>query len=199
LIKLLEARGFRRIGAVFEEHFEERIQFHFTASIKLLDYGDNILRVKQQDALSREELVAWIKSKQPDVLVCPFALKLCDALPPDSPSFRRPVVVSLRALRGTTLSFWDERPEEIGSDAALLLAGMIQHNETGVPESPRTSLVHGVFHDAGIAAVARIKPVKKGRSVPKAGVSAAPIAAKPGAVAIPKRRAPASTKPARKK
>lgn len=148
LVKLLEGRGFRRIGAVFEEHYEERIQFHFTASLKLLDYGDNILRVKQQDLLSREELVEWIKCKQPDVLVCPFAVKLSEALPPESPTFRRPLVISLRAVSGTAFSYWDERPEEIGSDAALLLAGMIQHNETGVPESPRTSLVHGIFHDA---------------------------------------------------
>ncbi len=187
LIKLLEGRGFRRIGAVFEDHYEERIQFHFTASLKLLDYGDNILRVKQQDSLSRADLVEWIKCKQPDALVCPFALKLSDALPPESPTFRRPVIISLRAVQGTTLSYWDERPEEIGSDAALLLAGMIQHNETGVPDSPRTSLVHGIFHDA-TTSFAKVNPAKKKAGAVKTDAATAASGAKAKAIGDSRRR-----------
>jgi hypothetical protein len=148
LIKLLEARGHKRIGAVFETGFEERIQFHFTAAIKLLDHGDNIYRIKDPTRISRPELAQWLKEKRLDAVVCPFALALQEAAPPSSPGFRAPEIIGLRAIKGSALSYWDECPEEIGSDAALLLAGMVQHNETGVPESPRTSMVHGVFHDA---------------------------------------------------
>ena len=148
LLKLLDAKGHKRIGAVFEHGFEERIQFHFTAAIKLLGHGDNIHRVKNQRALPRDELVSWLAGANLDAIVCPFALTLRATLPGELPDGSPlPEIISLRAVKDSPISYWDERPEEIGSDAALLLAGMIQHNETGVPESPRTSMVHGVFHD----------------------------------------------------
>jgi LacI family transcriptional regulator len=151
LIKLLEARGHKRIGAVFEDNFEERIHFHFTAAITLLGYGDNIYRVKNQQKIDPAGLASWLKERSPDALVCPFALNLQAALPPKTGRDRPVEIISLGATKDASLAFWDERPCEIGSDAAVLLAGMIQHNETGVPESPRTSMIHGVFHDAPAA------------------------------------------------
>ncbi len=171
LLKQLEARGHRRIGAVFENNFEERIHFHFTAAIKLLDHGDNILRVKNPRAIPPAELAAWLRAHRPDALVCPFALDLRAALPPDDGTFPMPEVISLGTVKDPAMSYWDERPEDIGSDAAVLLAGMIQHNETGIPESPRTSMIHGVFHD--VAALAKTGPAPAAATKkPKAGATA---------------------------
>lgn len=174
LLRLLETKGHKRIGAVFETNFEERIHYHFTAAIKLLGHGDNILRVKDQKKLPADEIAAWLKERRPDALVTPFALNLRDALPPPESGNPAPEIISLGAVKDSAMSFWDERPEEIGSDAAVLLAGMIQHNETGVPVSPRTSMIHGVFHDAHSARAAG--PAKK----------PAPVARKP-AVAKPRK------------
>lgn len=169
LLRLLAERGHTRIGAVFEENFEERTQFHFTAAIKLLGHGDHILRVKNQKDLSRPEIARWLKAIRPDAIVSPFALELRAALPAHVGDHPAPEVIGLRAVKDRGMSYWNERPEEIGSDAALLLAGMIEHNETGIPESPRTSLVHGVFHDASLpAAKSAPGPTQPAKPRPKA-------------------------------
>ena len=69
-----------------------------------------------------------------------------------------PEIVSLGAFKNSPFACWDQRPGEIGSDAALLLAGMMRHNETGVPDSPRTSMVQGAFNDAAPLAPAEPAP-----------------------------------------
>lgn len=180
LVKSLEAGGHRRIGAVFEENFEERSHHHFTAAIKLLDHGDNILRVKSKRDLTTADLVAWLRERRPDVLVCPFACELQAVLPPAGVA-PRPLIVSLGACKDPSLPYWDERPEEIGADATVLLAGMIQHNETGVPDSPRTSMIHGLFHAERPAPVAAIAVAAK------TSAKKAPAARKTRAVAKPRR------------
>lgn len=174
LIRLLEARGNRRVGAVFEQGFEERTHYHFTAALKLLEHGDNILRVKSPKDLSPAELSTWLRERGPDVLVCPFASELDAVLHPAPAGTPSPRIVSLGAPRSASLPFWDERPEEIGADAAVLLAGMIQHNETGVPDSPRTSMIHGAFHEPE-ASPAPVQPRPAARSAPRRGK---PVAAK---------------------
>ncbi len=146
VIRALKKRGLTRIGAVFDTRFEERIHYHFTAAFKLFDLGDLIYRVEQPKQMPAAEFAAWLRTHQPEALVCPFALTLKAALPTDT-GVPQPEIISLGAVKAAGMSYWDECPAEIGSDAALLLAGMIQHNETGVPSSPRTSMVHGVFHD----------------------------------------------------
>ena len=169
LIKQLEARGHRRIGAVFDTQFEERIHYHFTAAITLHNYGQNILRVPDPKNLRPDQIREWLEFMRPDALVCPFALDLrraIDAIP--DLTVPRPLLVSLGAVKDPTMPYWDERPEDIGADAASILAGMIQHNETGVPDSPRTSMIHGVFHDtpaqAQTAEAAAVAPAPRTRS-----------------------------------
>lgn len=166
LIKMLKAKGYQRIGAVFEDNFEERIHYHFTAAITLLGFGDNILRIKSQKKIPTAELAAWLEKRQPDALVSPFAVSLRDALPAACKSSGRPEIFSLGPVEDPTMAFWNERPEEIGSDAVVLLAGMIQHNETGVPTSPRTSMIHGRFHEAA-AHAERTPSTLKPRSTPR--------------------------------
>lgn len=148
LMRLLEGKGHKRIGAVFHQGFEERIHFHFTAAIKLHGHDERILRVKNQEELSPREVAAWLDAARPDAIVCPFALKFYAAMPASARGPHGPELVSLSAAEHSPFACWDERPAEIGSDAAVLLAGMMQHNETGVPDSPRTSMVHGAFYEA---------------------------------------------------
>ncbi len=189
LIKQLEAQGCRRIGAVFETNFEERIHYHFTAAITLHNYGQNILRVSDPKNLRPEQLREWLEFMQPDALVCPFALDLrrvIEAIP--NLAIPRPLLVSLGAVKDPTMPYWDERPEDIGADAASLLAGMIQHNETGIPDSPRTSMIHGVFHDAparaqqtGQAAVTVTKSPPTARTRPSRAAAGQKRSVEPGA------------------
>ena len=157
VIRALKKRGLQRIGAVFDTRFEERIHYHFTAAFKLFDLGDLIYRVEQPKQMPMKEFTSWLREHQPEALVCPFAHTLKNALPVEA-GLPLPEIISLGAVKDPGMSYWDECPAEIGSDAALLLAGMIQHNETGVPSSPRTSMVHGTFHDLSARLVAPEKP-----------------------------------------
>lgn len=163
VIRALKKRGLSRIGAVFDTRFEERIHYHFTAAFKLFDLGDYIYRVDRTQPFPTQDYAAWLRARRPEVLVCPFALSLKAALPTEADA-PRPEIISLGAVNVPGMSYWDECPAEIGSDAALLLAGMIQHNETGVPGSPRTSMVHGVFHDISV----QTAPPKARKRSPKA-------------------------------
>jgi DNA-binding LacI/PurR family transcriptional regulator len=167
LMRLLEGKGHKRIGAVFDRGFEERIHFHFTAAIKLHGHDRRILRVKKQEEISRDEVADWLEKTRPDAVVCPFALKLQAAMPVQARGQRGPELVSLSVTEHSSFACWDERPAEIGSDAAVLLAGMMQHNETGVPDSPRTSMVHGMFHEAVAPSSTPALPAKRGGLVKK--------------------------------
>jgi DNA-binding LacI/PurR family transcriptional regulator len=149
LIKELESRGFKRIGAVFHDTFEERTYYHFTAAILLHNYADNIYRLANLSAANRDGLVAWVREKQPDALVCRFSGELRAAL---ACLPHPPTVIGLGKPEAPDLAYWDERPEEIGADAARMLAGMMQHHESGLPESPRTSMIHGAFNPGPLAA-----------------------------------------------
>ncbi len=162
LIRLLQAKGHQRIGAVFERGLEERTQFHFTAAIKLYDHDQNLLRVADFSNLSRDEIGDWLEKRRPDAIITTAAQKLQDAILALGRRSPAPEIVSLGAFKDSPFACWDQRPADIGSDAALLLAGMMRHNETGVPESPRTSMVQGVFKDAD--PVAPAAPPKRPRA-----------------------------------
>ena len=148
LIGLLEVRGFKRIGAVLQDNFEARTHYQLTGAFSLRGHAGRILRVPDPKNLRPELIAAWMKEVQPDVLITPFATQLRAALPKRSARTRMATeIVSLRPDDASTRFYWDELPEEIGADAASLLAGMMKHHETGLPSSPRTSMIHGRFFD----------------------------------------------------
>lgn len=148
LIELLEKRGFKRIGAVLQDNFEARTHYQFTGAFSLRGHAGRILRVPDPQNLRPESIASWLKDAQPDALICPFAARLRAALPRRTARNRPvPEIVSLRSDDASTRFYWDELPEEIGADAATLLAGMMTHHETGLPSSPRASMIHGRFAD----------------------------------------------------
>jgi len=164
LIRLLQAKGHQRIGAVFERGLEERTQFHFTAAIKLYDHDQNLLRVADFSKLIPEEIRDWLDKRRPDAIITTTAQKLQDAiLASGYRSSTPPEIISLGAFKNSPFACWDQRPAEIGSDAALLLAGMMRHNETGVPDSPRTSMIQGGFNEAA-PPPAPAAPAKRARA-----------------------------------
>lgn len=151
LIALLEARGFKRIGAVLQDNFEARTYHQLTGAFSLAGHARRILRVPDPETLRPAAIAAWLKHAQPDVLICPFAAQLRAALPKRSTRTRPvPEIVSLRPDDAPCRFYWDELPEEIGADAASLLAGMMKHHETGLPSSPRTSMIHGRFVERAV-------------------------------------------------
>lgn len=147
LIGILEKRGLKRIGAVLGRSFEKRIHYHFTAALALHRYDSLIFRTDETAPINKKEFAAWLLEHRPDVLIAANVGEVIDSLPPASRGFTPPRVVSFRSTSHPHITYWDERPQEIGAVAAVLLAGMVQHNEYGIPASPRTTMIHGALHD----------------------------------------------------
>lgn len=168
LIRTLEQRGHQRIGAVFGESFERRIHYHFTAALALHKHDSRIYRVRDGHPINAEDFVVWVRKHRPDVLITGNAEELLACLPPAKGDFTPPQVVSFRSTTLPEVAYWDERPEEIGAVAAVLLSGMIQHNETDIPASPRTTMIHGAFHEASAAPAKRAAPARARAKTPAA-------------------------------
>ncbi len=156
LIGILEERGYKRIGAVLGRGFEKRIHYHFTAALALHRYDSLIFRVVESAPFEKKEFSAWLTEHRPDALIASNLVDVIAALP-KTRGYTPPRVVSFRATSNPHITYWDERPQEIGAVAAVLLAGMVQHNEYGVPASPRTTMIHGVLHDPDSVAASRKK------------------------------------------
>jgi LacI family transcriptional regulator len=148
LLETLErgAAGNRRIGAVFDEMFDERTAHNFTAAVNWKPANRVTLTVPQNvTATERADLVAqWLIAQRPDAV---FAQ--CDAVMAALPRLRgvRPAldlqVISLGEHNSAGFSYLDECAELVGSGAIDLLAGMMYYHESGIPVNPRTTLIDG--------------------------------------------------------
>jgi DNA-binding LacI/PurR family transcriptional regulator len=150
LIETMQARGHRRICAIFDEFFDERTAHNFTAAINWHHHGQRTLVLPaKMVAAEKAALVAhWIEKHQPDMIFAQASDAVADALPRLKPGragcgFE---IVGLGAPLGSSISYLDERPELVGSGAVDLLAGMIYYHETDIPAHPRTTMIDCEFH-----------------------------------------------------
>ncbi len=146
LLETLQARGHRRICAVFDELFDERTTHNFTAALRWCGQGERALVVPQgltpeaQDAL----VTKWFARHEPDAI---FAQ--CAAAAPAAARFKATLrgtpleIVGLGAHNSAGFAYIDERADLVGLAAIDLLAGMMHYHETGVPAHARTTLIDG--------------------------------------------------------
>jgi DNA-binding LacI/PurR family transcriptional regulator len=150
LIETLQARGHRKICAIFDEFFDERTAHNFTAAVNWHHHGERtlVLSAKLPIAEKADRVAQWILQHEPDLI---FA-QASDAVTSALPKLKRlglsriPEVVGLGAPVSPSGSHVDERPELVGSAAVDLLAGMIYYHENGIPEHPRTTMIDCEFH-----------------------------------------------------
>jgi LacI family transcriptional regulator len=147
LIEHVQARGHRRVCAIFDEFFDERTGHNFTAAFKWHGHQDRILIVPQQLAAAKkcERTLAWINRHRPDAVFVQS-----DAV---GAAVRKLVrkrgsrldfeLIALGAHNAGGFSYVDERADLVGAGAVDLLAGMMYYHETGIPAHPRTTLIDG--------------------------------------------------------
>jgi DNA-binding LacI/PurR family transcriptional regulator len=145
-LKRLEKEGYRRIGIFFERDFEERTMFQFTAAIKLLGRAKWIFRVDSRYALNRSDVLRWVEDRKPEIILTPFADQLQPLLA-EIPEGLRPKLYSVGVTGLPDVPYWDQRPHAIGAYAVNQLVGMIHYSERGLPGSPATTMLHGLFSD----------------------------------------------------
>ena len=146
MFEAVNAAGYRRVAAVFDELFDERTGRNFTAAVSWNGQQDLMLIVPQGlERSDRAALVAdWIGRHRPEVV---FAQS--DAVSAAIPRLRKlrprwPLqLIGLGAHNSAGYSYIDECAEQVGSGAVDMLGGMIYYHETGVPASPRTTLIEG--------------------------------------------------------
>ena len=148
LIENAQARGHRRICAIFDEFFDERTAHNFTAAFKWNEQDRMMLIVPQALPLVKkcEQIARWIARHRPDAV---FAQ--CDAVVPAIRKLKTArarlafEVIGLGAHNSAGHSYLDERADLVGTAAVDLLAGMMYYHETGIPAHPRTTLIDGEF------------------------------------------------------
>lgn len=142
----MRAAGCRRVCAVFDELFDERTGHNFTAAVSWNKQDDLTLIVPQAlGTTERAALVAdWVGRHRPDVVFAQSdavqaAISLLRKLKPRWEL----QLIGLGAHNSAGFSYVDECAELVGAGAVNMLGGMMYYHETGIPSSPRTTLIEG--------------------------------------------------------
>ena len=146
LLENVRRRGYQRVCAIFDEHFDERTGHNFTAAVNWHRHGRLILTVPARlSPEKKRELVAqWIKDEAPDVVFAQASDSVTAALSL-LPRSMQPYVVGL-GTKATFDAYVDEQPDLVGSAGIDLLAGMMHCRETGIPDNPRTTMIDCQLH-----------------------------------------------------
>ncbi len=150
LCRQLAGLGYRRPGLVINTEHDRRVEHLFDAAFTWHGAREVPERVPPLlcDAISRQRLIAWWRRERPDVLVAteegllPKYARWLGPKARDSVGLASTNVRGLGELEPTGI---DERPAEIGAAAVNLLASMIERRERGLPVSPTTTLLPGIW------------------------------------------------------
>jgi DNA-binding LacI/PurR family transcriptional regulator len=142
LIESTQAHGYRKIGAILEESFDERTAHHFTAAMEWHRHGTRVLLLRATQTPEEKLAVVsrWIAKHTPDLVFAQSPDLAHAALLQTS---HQPVITALGSPNDNRFSCLDEHPEEVGTAAVDLLAGMMYYHETGIPAHPRTTMIYG--------------------------------------------------------
>lgn len=150
LLDTLTARGFKRIGLVITENFEERSAHIYSLVFTARGHQDRILILPSMECVETQasaQFREWLEHRQPDLIIAQDPAPIARLLAAGGGGRRRPraPLVSLSTRNDNRFPFQDELPDSIGASAADLLAGMMANHETGIPLHPRVTTIDGVF------------------------------------------------------
>jgi len=140
--------GYRRIGLVLRRNFDARVLNQWQAAHQFeqiqISPRDRISSLITEQAATPDQLREWIVETRPDVIlsiVPEHREMLADV------GVKVPNEVGLALLDLTTpdggLAGIYQRPQAIGAAAVDLLHSLIEHNETGIPQTRRGIIVEG--------------------------------------------------------
>lgn len=145
-------RGYRRPGFALEEPMTVRLEYRWEAAymISALKLGfaavPALLTAGQPKTA---EVAAWVQREKVDVVIGVFLESHLAEL--ERRGIGVPEKVGLASLAvpraGSRLSGVRQNPEAMGAVAANLLIDMVERNETGVPGTPITLNIPGVWNE----------------------------------------------------
>lgn len=149
LIENMERRGYRRIGTVLSDSFEQRTAHYFSLVLTWRGHGERILILPNtaSRAESNRLVTSWLKEHKPDVVLAQNTDDVAHLLGNKTLSAPSAIgLVSLSTRSDACIAYQDELPEHVGACAVSLLTGMMNNNDTGIPLHPQVTTVDGCFH-----------------------------------------------------
>lgn len=159
----LIARGYRRIGYVTSQDFEERVNSLWGAAYRFnqhrLASRDRIAPLMFEGEANQGGLQRWLTTTRPDAIVnaLPGVHEiLTDALGLLSPRDHGFVHLDLPThLKESGVAGIDQLWEIVGAGALDLIANQLYTNASGLPKHPATYLVEGVWLEGTTLPAAR--------------------------------------------
>jgi DNA-binding LacI/PurR family transcriptional regulator len=150
LCRELADLGYRRPGLVIHAEHDRRVDHLFDAAFAWHGLREAEQRVPPLvlGEITRDALRKWYDRERPDVVVATEEVLLAKYARWLGLGSRRRVGFASTNVRGGREdgpSGIDERPAEIGAVAVDLLASMIERRVRGLPASPSTTLLPGVW------------------------------------------------------
>ncbi len=157
-VENLRRLGYRRIGCMLGDAFNERTGGHFLGGyvsartqLKLEEIPVKIVHagvIEEADESVWRQARAWLKRHQPEVIlthagsILEYLHKLGYRVPED-------VAVASLSLEesDTVLSGVHQNGRKVGRASVDVLVGLLERQETGIPETPMHVLIEGVWRD----------------------------------------------------
>jgi LacI family transcriptional regulator len=140
--------GYSKIGLLVNREENHRVEYLFQGAY--LSYQQTIperdrIPLTYIDSMTRKKLKDWLKKYQPDVLVGTSYL-WADEVRRD---FNRELAIVLldRSKEHRGFAGVDQRPDLVGAGGIDLVIQSLMTNAYGVPKSPKTVLIEGVWVD----------------------------------------------------
>lgn len=148
LCRRLAASGYARLGLVMETEHDRRVGHGFDAAVlwHAVRESQSPVRPLIAESITRTELAAWFRRERPDAIIATEQRRLARYAGWLGLKANGPVGLASTNVRGPAQAAGiDERAMEIGAAAADLLANAIEQRERGLPSSPATTLLSGVW------------------------------------------------------
>lgn len=148
----LNRQGHRRLGLLISRDLDERTGHRLDAAIQWLNHENGVRDLETfrwETAMpSAAMLDRWVKRHHPDVLISDtsYNLEMFRAELPRLEAF--PMAATSTIEPEPPFDSILENPEDVGAAAVDLVSMLFQRGERGLPQSPRTLMVEGVFRPA---------------------------------------------------
>jgi LacI family transcriptional regulator len=192
-LRELRRRGYRRTGVIMPHDVNERTRGNalgaFLAQQQQQTPADRVAPLFEEE-ITKPMIATWLRAERIDSVILTSTplihLAWIRALGYDDPE-KLGITVLSRAGDTEHLAGIDEQMNLLGESAAKFVTSLLRHNERGLPDYPRYSLVEGRWVDR--PSVRALPAAGDSVATPaNAALSTAPAATKKKSRSVPRRR-----------
>jgi DNA-binding LacI/PurR family transcriptional regulator len=140
LVTHMHQLGYRRIGGIFSDAYEQRTTHAYSMTLAWFGHRDRILILPGEPTWpeNRERVSTWLRRHKLDLVFAPDVHGLARLAQPRTNARTR---ATLRFLAHG--EYLVQFPELIGETAIRMLSGLMYSNETGIPAHPEITTIDG--------------------------------------------------------